>query len=290
MSEIPTISSNPLFKHFRQPKMYLTLPSNGRFYPAGSLNLKENGEYAVFPMTAKDELTLKTPDALLNGQATVDIIQSCIPDIKDAWQMPSLDIDATLVAIRMATYGDKLEMTITVPGTKEEKTFIIELSKVIESLLNGEFDTTLHHDGLTLEVKPLSYQEFTKSALKTFEEQRIISIVNDDSYSEEQKLQHFTNSFKKLTDINISMVAQSIASISLNDDAGTKVTNRKHIEEFINNADKGFFKAVVSHLETQKNKFSIKPIRIDSTAEEKALGAPDSYEVPVSFDTSNFFV
>ena len=31
-----------------------------------------------------DEITFKTPDALLNGQATVDVIQSCIPNIKDA--------------------------------------------------------------------------------------------------------------------------------------------------------------------------------------------------------------
>jgi hypothetical protein len=34
-------------------------------------------------MTAKDELMFKTPDALLNGQSTVEVVKSCIPAIQD---------------------------------------------------------------------------------------------------------------------------------------------------------------------------------------------------------------
>jgi len=70
---------NPLINYFRQAKIYLTLPSGGKYYKEGSLELTESGELPVMPMTAKDELALKTPDALLSGQATVDLIQSCIP-------------------------------------------------------------------------------------------------------------------------------------------------------------------------------------------------------------------
>ncbi len=102
-----TTSSNPLAKHFRQPKLYVNLPSGGMFYPQGSLEPTETGEFPVYAMTAKDELMFKTPDALLNGQSTVSVIQSCIPNIKNAWHIPSIDIDAILVAIRMATYGEK---------------------------------------------------------------------------------------------------------------------------------------------------------------------------------------
>ena len=83
----------------------------------------ESGEYPVYAMTAKDEILFKTPDALLNGQATVDVIQSCMPNVKDAWKAPSIDMDAMLVAIRMASYGELLPMKGMIPGTDIEKDF-----------------------------------------------------------------------------------------------------------------------------------------------------------------------
>ena len=86
------IEQNPLRKYFRQPKVYITLPSRGNYYPDGVLNMPETNELPVFAMTAKDELIIKTPDALLNGQATVDIIKSCIPAINNPWHMPSVDL------------------------------------------------------------------------------------------------------------------------------------------------------------------------------------------------------
>ena len=105
------MNDNPLAKHFRQPKLYIQFPSKGNFYPDGSLEETETGDYPIFAMTAKDELTIKTPDALLNGQATVSVIQSCVPNIKNAWHVPSIDVDAILIAIRIATYGEKMDLT-----------------------------------------------------------------------------------------------------------------------------------------------------------------------------------
>jgi len=119
---------NPLAKHFRQPKIYLRLPSQGRFWPEGSIDMPENGELPVYSMTAKDELVLKTPDALINGQSTVNLIQSCVPNIKDGFAIPSLDLDALLVAIRIASYGEQLTITATIPNTDIEN--IINSSNV----------------------------------------------------------------------------------------------------------------------------------------------------------------
>lgn len=106
-------STNPLASFFRQPKIYVSLPSKGMFWTKESLEMTENGELPVYAMTAKDEIMLKTPDALISGQATVDVIQSCIPAIKDAWKMPSIDLDTILVAIRIATYGEKMDLEIS---------------------------------------------------------------------------------------------------------------------------------------------------------------------------------
>ena len=54
-------SNNPLSQYFRQPAIYIKLPSQGSYYPPGALEMPENGEIPVFPMTAIDEITYRTP-------------------------------------------------------------------------------------------------------------------------------------------------------------------------------------------------------------------------------------
>lgn len=280
------ITPNPLSKYFRQPKIYVTLPSGGKYYPEGSIELTDNNEYPVFAMTAKDEMTIKTPDALLNGQATVDVIQSCIPNIKNAWMVPSLDLDAMLIAIRIATYGEEMDITTKTPVTGEEKDYAIDLKIMLDQVSNHEFNNVLVYDDLTINMRPLTYKEFTEVNLKTFEEQRIFALVEDSSIDDGEKLARFSQSFAKLTDLTFGSVAKAIESIVVGDQ---EVTNRDHISEFISNADKSLFEAIQGHLTSERSKFELKPLVIDATDEEIKQGVPTSYEVPVTFDSSNFF-
>ena len=134
---------NPLKKYYRQPKQYIKLPSGYKFYPEGAIQVPESGEIAVYPMTAKDELLFKTPDALLNGEATVTVIQSCVPAIKNAWAMPSIDVDAVLIAIRMATYGEKMSVPVTIPNTKIQRDFELNLQSSLDKLLSAQYQETV---------------------------------------------------------------------------------------------------------------------------------------------------
>ena len=92
-------TTNPLRKHFRQPAIHLRLPSGGSFYPQGTIIMPANGELPILPMTAVDEITSRTPDALFNGSAVMDIIGSCVPNIRDPWAIPATDITALLIAV-----------------------------------------------------------------------------------------------------------------------------------------------------------------------------------------------
>jgi len=285
-SKNSNLEVNPLQKYFRQPKVFITLPSQGKYYPQETIELTENNEYPVYAMTAKDELAMKTPDALLNGQATVGVIQSCMPNIKNAWALPSIDLDAILIAIRIATYGDELELTTKVPGTGEEKTFSVDLRKILNKLVTVEYENKLSLGDMDVELRPLTYREFTQASMKTFEEQRIFALVNDEELSDSEKLDKFSVSFKKLTDLTVDTLSKSIVSISIGD---TIVTNQTHIDEFINNADKAFYTTITEHLDEQKAKFAIEPFKVHSSDEDIALGAPAEWEVPITFDQSNFF-
>ena len=280
------MEQNPLRKYFRQPKVFITLPSKGKYYPTDALSVPETGEYPVYAMTAKDELSMKTPDALLNGQATVDMIKSCVPSIVNPWHMPSIDLDAVLVAIRIATYGDILEITTKVPGTGEDRKFDVDLRQILNKMVTVEYEDNITVENMKVLLRPLTYKEFTDASLKTFEEQRIFSIVNNEEIPDTEKLTKFNVSFKKLTDLTVTTLSRSIVSISIGDDV---VSNIAHIDEFINNADKNFYTSITDHLDIQKSKFQVAPMPVKSSDEDIAAGAPATWEVPITFDQSNFF-
>jgi hypothetical protein len=281
-----TQGANPLQKYFRQPKNYVRLPSRGKYYPSGALDMPATGELAVYAMTAKDELTFKTPDALMNGQATVDVIQSCVPSIKNAWAMPSIDLDAVLIAIRIATYGENMDVNITVPNTNIKRDYSMDLRQALDDLMLGQFVDSVMIGSMKVNVRPINYKEFTEGAVKTFEEQRIYNVVNDEKIDDQTKLSMFHQSFKKLTDITISMVTNSVVSIEVD---GQTVSDPAHIREFIANADKNFYTGIMDHVTKQRESFSIKPIQVTSTEEDVKAGAPKTFDVPVTFDQSNFF-
>jgi len=280
------IEQNPLRKYFRQPKVYITLPSKGKFYTEGSIEIPENKEFPVFAMTAKDELTMKTPDALLNGAATVEVIKSCVPNIKNPWHMPSIDLDAILIAIRIATYGDKMEIITKVPNIGEDRSFDIDLRQLLNKLVTKEYINNFEINGMTIVTRPLTYKEFTDASLKTFEEQRIFALVNDEKIPDQEKLSKFNESFQKLTNLTIDSLASSIVSITIGD---TEVTNTSHIQEFIQNADKEFYQEVLKHIETQRDTFALEPLKVKANDEDVAKGAPKNYDVAITFDQSNFF-
>ena len=284
--QIGTQESNPLKKYYRQPKQFVRLPSNYKYYKPGTMQVPESGEVAVFPMTAKDELLFKTPDALLNGEATVRVIQSCIPAITNAWEMPALDIDTCLVAIRMATYGTKMQVKVFVPKTKIEKDMELDLQAALDRLLSHTYEEKFLYQNMEVTTRPLTYKEFTEAAIKAFEDQRLAAMVQDKEMPEEEKIKRFQASFSKLTDINIQMVSASVASIRVD---GQVVTDKTQIQEFLENTSKEFYQTIIDQSTKQKDNFTIPPVEMTATPEEIKAGAPETYKVPVLFDQANFF-
>ena len=279
---------NPLKKHLRQPKIYIKLPSKGTYWPQGSIEMPESGGLPVYAMTARDEITFKTPDALLNGQATVDVIQSCVPNIKNAWQCPSIDLDTLLVAIRMATYGETIEISATVPNTKIVRDFAYSLQTIYDHLQSAHFETSHKIDGFTVGIKPISYKTQTEQAVKAFEEQRVFSIIDNDDIDQGVKLARFQKAFTKLTEININVLIDSVVSIQP-DGETEAVTNPAYLKDFLENCEAVVFNQISDRIKAQKTNFDIKPVTIQADEDEIKAGAPETFEVPITFDQSNFF-
>lgn len=280
-------TGNPLQKYFRQPKLHIRLPSRGKYYPEGAIDLPANGEVAVYPLTAKDELLLKTPDSLMNGTATADVIASCVPAIKQPWFMPSLDVDAVLIAIRIATYGENMSITVKVPNVGDEKDYDVDLNGVMEQIMSAQYQDKIIIDQMQITLRPLNYTEFTQDAIRSFEEQRVYNLMSDDSVPSDQKMERFRQAFNRLTDLTVSTVARSIATIQVD---GNTVSDPKHILEFMQNTSKEFYTRILDHISEQRDKFAVKPFTATTTEEEQEKGAPATFEVPITFDQANFFV
>ena len=271
---------NPLANFYRQPKIYVRLPSKGNFYEPGSLDLSENGEYPVYAMTAKDELLFKTPDALLNGTSTVELIKSCIPAILNPWVMPNIDLDFALIAIRIATYGDRMEIGTNCPHCEAENSYDMDLSAWFDVFNNFTYDTDIVVDPLTVHVRPYTYKEVTKTALKSMEQQRIFQVINDDTLSDEIKLEKFGASFLKLTELTVDIIADCITSIDAPDGS---VSDKAMIKEFIANCSKDIFQKIQDHVVQMKE-------RIEFKAQNVTCGeCSKQFSLPVTMDQSNFF-
>lgn len=278
---------NPLTGYMRQPKIYIQLPSRGEYWPKKSIEFTESGEFPVYSMTAKDELIFKTPDALLNGQSVVDVIQSCMPNIKNAWDTPLIDLDTILIAIRLATYGERMPIKHRIPVINEEVEHEIDLRYLLDSQSQNMWaNQVVISEDFVVFVKPLTYKHLNQAGMKTFETRRILNAVNDDNLTEEKKLEVFNNGLSNLTKITIELLTDSIYAIDTSDE---RVTDKKFISEFVNNADKNIFDKINQHITNLKKLNDLKPVKFTTTEEQQQAGAPADYEVPINFNESDFF-
>lgn len=275
-------SNNPLAKHFRQPAIYLKLPSQGRFYPPDGIELSVTGDIPIYPMTVKDELTLKTPDALMNGQGMVDVIQSCCPSIRDVWSIPSVDLDAIFIAIRLASYGQGMDISATCPHCGESNEYTINLTNLLENLTPANYNEGLTVDGLVIKFKPQSYQDVNKLNLATFEQRRLIANVTDAEIPDDEKRRLFDESFKKITDLNVSVLIDSIESIFVDK---TLVTDPVMIKEFLDNCSRQTYQAIKDQIQKLAQANSAPPADLTCANEE----CGKEYQSPLVFDQSNFF-
>lgn len=274
---------NPLSKYMRQPQIYIKLPSEGEFWKEGSLDYPVNGELPVLSMSTRDELIFKSPDALMNGQGVIDVIEHCFPNINDAWETPVTDIDVLLIAIRIASYGEQMEYHSTCPSCEAINEYEIDL----KSFLDKKVDMTgylneLEYKDLKIKIKPQNYRSLNATNLDAFEQQRLMHLVNDSEISEEQKLKKFNDIFRKMTILTVRNISGIIDYILMPN--GDKITNKGFIDDFVENSDRQIFDALRKHQDHINEGMPDKSV--NTTCPE----CQHTYTVPFTFDQSNFFV
>ena len=272
--------SNPLSQYFRQPAIHVRLPSQGEFYPPNTLTLPPNGELPVLPMTAVDEITYRTPDALFNGSAVVSVIQSCVPAVRDPWSVPSIDIDALLIAIRIASFGHGLDLTTECPNCTHKEEITVDLRAVNDRLQLGNYHESLHLGDLEVFFRPLSYREVNENSQLQFEQQQGLRMLADPTIDEKTKAEQLTKSMAAINNLTVRTIAQSIAAVQT---PNAVVTEFEHIQEFLNNCDRAVFNQLRDHAIELRQHSEIQPINITCN------NCGHQYQQPFTLDMSSFF-
>lgn len=273
------MQNNPLRQYFRQPAIYVRLPSQGQFYPPGSLTETANGEYPVLPMTTRDEITYRTPDALFNGSAVAEVIGSCVPNIRDPWGTPNIDLDTLLIAIRIASYGHQLDVGSRCPSCSNEADYAVDLRRVLETIKPSDYTQPLELGDLSVRFRPLSYRQANANNMAQFEQQKNMQVM-EQAQDADKRAALLSELLRKLTDVTTAAMSDSIECISTPD---ATVTDKEQITDWLHNCDRGTFNRVRDQVVSMRSSSEPKPVRL------KCVNCSHEYEQPVTLDLSNFF-
>ena len=120
-----------------------------------------------------------------------------------------------------------------------------------------------------------------------FEQQKILGTINDSALTEQQKQTAFSKSWHNINDVNFSLLVDSIGEITSPD--GDVVNDRKQILDFVAKADTKTIKEIEKKLQELRVQAQTPPLKIKATEEQVKAGVPATFEVPMTFDNSNFF-
>lgn len=289
-----------LKKYYRKPKLYIELPSEMNFYPEDFISkddISSNNEVGILPMTTMNDLMLKNPEALINGSAIENLIKdSTTLSNVDVKKMIKSDVDVMLVAIKIASQGENQETELTCPKCEHEQTYTRNLKSVLNEVKHHEKEYILKHenlDGLTLYLKPSTFQDALTLDSHAFDEQKKISqikknlntMLSEKEIEEEDEVRFLSSIheiFKDLTISTMDVYANCIYKIVTED--GNIVTDHDEIYEWLKQIDNTSFEAIRDKL-SEINSRGVK-------SEELVKCVECDYEWNQPFDTNptDFFV
>jgi hypothetical protein len=272
------MAQNPLQKHFRQPKIFLKLPSSGVFCKPGTIQ-GDVEKLPIYGMTGMDEIMVKTPDALLNGEATAHVIQSCCPSITDARDISNIDINALLISIRIASYGNSMNLQTTCPKCQAENEFSINLNTCLEHFSQVTFANKIVVDDLVIKIKPLTYAHANKFGIEGFSSQRRLMQI-ENLTDEEQQKEALSKEFELMKQFQFNTILEQIDSIEADDQV---VTEKEFIKEFLQNCDATIISKIKETMSENSTNWSVPgvPVACDACKHDFVLG--------IDMDQSSFF-
>ncbi len=278
----PQPVGNPLAAYFRLPGLSVSLPTNGAFMPAGSIDFDDDHQVAVLPMRAADELLLSSPDALMNNTAIVGLIRSCVPAIKRPELISAPDLDVLLLAIRVASSGETMGVELECPSCKTRAEVKINLPQMLNTTTSIPAENPVRiNDDMVAYLRPHDMQDQSTILMAAFKETRAAQALDaNPELSDEQRSEGLSKIMARMGELNSFGVTTAIQKIVI---PGTEVTKREHIAEFLENTDKNTLQLIRDALEKLNN------LGLDKSVPVECEECGHQWDTAIEFNPSTFF-
>lgn len=241
---------NPLSKYTKIEEIYIKLPTNNKIpYVPGALD-NESVECGVCARSARDELLFNNPEALMNGQAVVNVIENCVPNVKDASKLYVSDIEALLIAIKLATKEKTYDINTKCPSCEKEGSFERDLQYLINTMTYLEEAPVLALDsGLVLYFSPITWHLHSEMATDLYKLRQEMKVNDKLELSDEEKIRFGNTIVEKMAEFQFKNICESIRYIELPDDESTKVEDKKFIKEWVAEQPKAVLTQIMQSIE-----------------------------------------
>ena len=275
--------SSFLKQYQRQPKLYIDLPSKGTFYDDTVIQDQQVTSMPVFGMNAMDEIIFKTPDALFSGEATAQVMQSCIPFIINPWGIVGYDIDYILISLRIATYGDAMPISTACPHCSGVTESNVSLTKMLENFANCPVRTSFSIGDLKINLRPINYRQSTDFSMENFQLERQLLTANENKeVSKDEKEKIIQGIFAESSKLNLRLAVSHIESIQSETDVES---DQAEILDFIQHNDSEFYSKLRTGIKELTDKWNLPNIEIACGGED----CDKQYSTKLELDYSNFF-
>lgn len=277
---------NPLAKFYRTATTSVKPPSRGAFYDEGVINLNDDGEISIFPMTAQDELILQNPDALLNGEAITKVLKSCVPDVPHPKKLLSCDIDVLMIAVRVASYGDDATMDSKCPNCGEDNQFTLNLDTLLNhsETLEDSYEVVLENN-LTVYLIPSRFEGTVRQQKAAFQSTKLEQAIVNPELSDDARLKILSQVFERVSKFNYDMVLEAISKVVFTEEEEgeiVEITDVKHIGAWLQNVDKSTTDKIHEKIE------EINRIGIEKTMTAVCTECEHNWESKIEFNPVNF--
>jgi hypothetical protein len=276
--------TNPLKQYFRTPKLYVRLPSLGVYNDPNDIDFAPNHEVGVYPLTAIDQLLLKTPDALLNGETLFKIIQSCVPSIKNVKKLTQPDITAVIIGVRIASYGTAFEFKCSCPACNHENEVGVDLTHFLDTAETLPSEKTVDIDGnLLVYVKPYTFEQRNMQLLNEFDQNKTVrALESDDSSSEQEKLKKVSELIENMALRTFDIVAGSVTKVFVQSER-IIVDDPAYLSEFVQGISKQQADVIVQAIS------ELNEAGVDTKATLQCERCQHQWDQPIDFDPTSFF-
>lgn len=274
-------SNNPLLNHIKRFKTYVQLPTMGKFLDE-EIQFSDNFRIGILPMTIEHEMMLKIPESLFNGDTMYKIVHDCVPSIKNTRNISLPDFEILMLAIRMISFGDQLDMDVICPHCKHENTIGYSINTVLNTITEIN-EKIINIDNLTISLKPYSYEISNKLAILVFTESKFLDsiIENKDENIEERGIK-INESLSRLISNNKDCFAISTNYIKINENDDI-ITDTDMIREFYEEIDISIYKSLEKAFSELNNSGFERNIKTNCT------NCSGEIITPITYDPTSFF-